>query len=275
VPAVEFFRIPMVHSWQISAVKDKGICPLVGVRKPVEPPPVYLSLMATVDARKLAAAEAAATLVEDGMTVGLGSGSTASLAVAAVGRRVAQGLRIVAIPTSEATAAQARKLGIPLTTLDDRRHIDLTIDGADEVERGSLDLVKGLGGALLREKIVASATARLVIVADESKLVDHLGAGGLPIPVEVVPFGWQTTARRLSALGAEWTQRLASDGQPFVTDGGHLILDCRFQRLNSARELQQRLDEMVGVVEHGLFLGMASEVIVGRSTGEVLNLRPA
>ena len=242
--------------------------PLEGRR----PPPVYLSLMATVDARKLAAAEAAAALVEDGMIVGLGSGSTASLAVAAVGRRVAQGLHIVAIPTSEKTAEQARGLGIPLTALDGGGPIDLTIDGADEVERGSLDLVKGLGGALLREKIVASATTRLVIVADESKLVDRIGAGGLPIPVEVVPFGWQTTARRLSGLGARWTQRLTAEGQPFVTDGGHLILDCRFESLPSAGELGQRLDAMVGVVEHGLFLGMTSEAMVGRGTGEVLRL---
>jgi ribose 5-phosphate isomerase A len=231
--------------------------------------------MAMVDSRKLAAAEAAATLVEDGMTVGLGSGSTASLAVTAVGRRVAQGLRIVAIPTSEATAAQARALGIPLVTLEERSRIDLTIDGADEVERGSLDLVKGLGGALLREKIVAAVTARLVIVADESKLVDRLGAGGLPIPVEVVPFGWQVTAGRLRALGAAWTQRLTAAGQPFVTDGGHLILDCRFQNLDSARALQPRLDAMIGVVEHGLFLGMTAEAIVGCASGDLLRLRAA
>jgi ribose 5-phosphate isomerase A len=186
--------------------------------------------MATVDARKLAAAEAAAALVEDGMVVGLGSGSTATLAVAAVGRRVAQGLRIVAIPTSEKTAAQARGLGIPLITLEDRDSIDLTIDGADEIERGSLDLVKGLGGALLREKLVASVTRRLVIVADESKLVDKLGASGLPIPVEVVPFGWQTTARRLRALGAEWTQRLDTAGQPFITDGATSFWIAGLQR---------------------------------------------
>jgi ribose 5-phosphate isomerase A len=229
--------------------------------------------MASVDARKLAAAEQAATLVEDGMVVGLGSGSTASLAVAAIGRRVAQGLRIVAVPTSEKTAIQARALGIPLVTLDDHDRLDLTIDGADEIERGSLDLVKGLGGALLHEKIVASSTTRLVIVADESKLVDRLGAGGLPIPVEVVPFGWRTTARRLCALGAEWTQRLTPAGGPFVTDGGHIILDCRFPSLDSAGALQQRLDGTVGVVEHGIFPGMTSEAIVGRSAGEPLRLR--
>jgi ribose 5-phosphate isomerase A len=228
--------------------------------------------MANVDARKLAAAKAAAELVEDGMIVGLGSGSTASLAVAAIGSRVAQGLRIVGIPTSEKTAEQARGLGIPLTTLAERESIDLTIDGADQIERESLDLVKGLGGALLREKLVATVTKRLVIVADEDKLVDRIGENSRPIPVEVAPFGWQSTARRLSAIGAEWTQRLTPAGEPFITDGGHIILDCRFQSLDSARSLQQRLDSMVGVMEHGLFLGMTSEAIVGRSGREPLRL---
>jgi ribose 5-phosphate isomerase A len=228
--------------------------------------------MANVDARKLAAAEAAAELVEDGMVVGLGSGSTATLAVAAIGRRTAKGLRIVGIPTSEKTAEQARALGIPLTTLEEREAIDLTIDGADEIERGSLDLVKGLGGALLREKLVATVSKRLVIVADEDKLVDRIGERGLPIPVEVAPFGWQSTARRLSALPAQWTQRMTSAGQPFITDGGHIILDCRFQSPSPARQLLTQLDSMVGVMEHGLFLGMTTEAIVGRASGELLRL---
>ena len=230
--------------------------------------------MANVDTRKLAAAAAAAALVENGMVVGLGSGSTASLAVAAIGRRTAQGLRIVGIPTSEKTAEQARALGIPLTTLEDCGSIELTIDGADEIERQSLDLVKGLGGALLREKLVATVSKRLVIVAGDDKLVDRLGDNARPIPVEVAPFGWQTTARRLSALGAEWKQRMTPEGQPFITDGGHIILDCRFQALDSARALQQRLDSMVGVMEHGLFLGMTAEAMLGRANGEVLRLRP-
>jgi ribose 5-phosphate isomerase A len=228
--------------------------------------------MANVDTRKLAAAEAAAELVEEGMVVGLGSGSTATLAVAAIGKRTAQGLRIVGIPTSEKTAGQARDLGIPLTTLEERGSIDLTIDGADEIERDSLDLVKGLGGALLREKLVATVSKRLVIVADEDKLVDRIGQDSRPIPVEVAPFGWQTTARRLSEMGAQWTQRLTPAGEPFITDGGHLILDCRFQSPGSARSLQERLDSMVGVMEHGLFLGMTSEAIVGRLSGGVLRL---
>jgi ribose 5-phosphate isomerase A len=229
--------------------------------------------MADLDSRKVAAAEAAAKLVEDGMVVGLGSGSTASLAVAAIGKRTAQGLRIVGVPTSEKTAEQARALGIPLSTLAECETIDLTIDGADEIERGSLDLVKGLGGALLREKLVATVSKRLVIVADDDKLVNRIGEDARPIPVEVAPFGWQSTARRLRAIGAQWTQRMTPAGEPFITDGGHIILDCRFQSLDSASALQARLDSMAGVMEHGLFLGMTSEVIVGRANGELLRLR--
>src|SRR5580704_6108587 len=184
--------------------------------------------MSNPDPRKLAAAEAAAALVEDGMIVGLGSGSTASLAVAAIGGRTAGGLRIVGIPTSEKTAAQARELGIPLTTLEEQESIDLTIDGADEIERESLNLVKGLGGALLREKLVATVSKRLVIVADEDKLVVRIGENARPIPVEVAPFGWPSTAPRLRALGAEWTETLTPPGQPFVTDGCNLILNYHF-----------------------------------------------
>ena len=134
--------------------------------------------------------------------------------------------------------------------------------------------MKGLGGALLREKLVATVSKRLVIVADDDKLVDRIGQNARPIPVEVAPFGWQSTARRLSALGAQWTQRMTPAGQPFITDGGHIILDCRFQSLDSARSLQARLDSMVGVMEHGLFLGMTGEAIVGRANGELLRLRP-
>ena len=205
---------------------------------------------------KRAAAEAAAALVQDGMVVGLGSGSTAALAVEAIGRRAP---RIIGIPTSEKTAALARGLGIPLATLGERPRIDLTIDGADEVEVGTLDLVKGLGGALLREKLVACATERLVIVADESKVVERLRG---PIPVEVVPFAWESTAARLRAIGADPVLR-----EGFVTDGGHYILDCGWTELGSGAELARRLDEVVGVVEHGLFIGMAAEAIIGGRDG--------
>jgi ribose 5-phosphate isomerase A len=223
---------------------------------------------------KQAAAESAAAQVIDGMIVGLGSGSTAKLAVDAIGKRVGKGLRIVGIPTSEATAAQARALGIPLTSLADVSQIDMTIDGADEVEEGALNLIKGLGGALLREKIVANASKRLVIVVDDRKLVSHLGARG-PVPVEVVPFGWQATAREMLELGAKPVLRRNPDGAPFISDGGHNILDCAFGPIPSPETLARKLDHLVGLVEHGLFIGMTSEVHVAGSDGvRVLTRKP-
>src|SRR5262245_22604113 len=173
------------------------------------------------DALKRAAAEAAVQLVENDMVVGLGSGSTAAFAVEALARRHRQGLRFVGIPTSERTAAQAKTAGIPLTSFSENRQIDLTIDGADEVERGTLNLIKGLGGALLREKIVAAASHRLAIVVDSSKLVDRLGTHA-PVPVEVVPFGLEATSESLNALGADAHIRMLS-GAPFVTDCGNHI----------------------------------------------------
>jgi ribose 5-phosphate isomerase A len=215
---------------------------------------------------KQSAAESAVALVENGMILGLGTGSTAKLAVDALGKRVAGGLRITGIPTSEATDHQARALGIPISTLDEHPEIDLTIDGADEVELGSLNLVKGLGGALLREKIVASASKRLVIIVDESKLVERLGSR-FAVPVEVVPFGWTATARRLQALGAQITLRISADSKPFITDGGHNIVDCTFGPIASAAKLDSELNGIVGVVEHGLFLGMATQVIVAGQSG--------
>jgi len=219
---------------------------------------------------KKAAAEWAAALIEDGMVVGLGTGSTASLILEPLAARIRQGLRIVGIPTSESTAEQARALGIPLSSLADHPRVDLTIDGADEVETGTLNLIKGRGGALLREKIVASASARLVIVADESKLVERLGRG--VVPVEVVPFEWQSTARRIEGLGANPVLRLRPDGGAFITDGGHYILDCAFGPIASAGSLDRDLNGIVGVVEHGLFLGLADQVGVGRAGGvEVLD----
>jgi ribose 5-phosphate isomerase A len=215
---------------------------------------------------KTAAAESAAAQVTDGMIIGLGSGSTAALAVSALGRRVREGLRIVGIPTSESTAAQARALGIPLTSLADESQIDMTIDGADEVEEGTLNLIKGLGGALLREKIVASASKRLVIVIHDSKLVSRLAVGE-PVPVEVVPFGWLATAHRLEDLGAKPALRRDAKGEPFVSDGGHYILDCAFEPIVSAESLARRLDHVVGLVEHGLFVGLTAEVRVAGAGG--------
>ena len=215
---------------------------------------------------KEAAAESAAIQVEDGMIVGLGSGTTATLAVKAIGKRVSQGLRITGIPTSEQTAQLARSLGIPLTTLGEQPKIDMTIDGADEVELSTLNLIKGLGGALLREKIVASATARFVIIVDETKLVNQLGTHG-PVPVEVIPFGWQVTEARLRTLGAKPELRMQPDKAPYVTDGGHYILDCTFGLIVSSADLGNALDRTVGVVEHGLFIGMTSQVVIGGPEG--------
>ena len=215
---------------------------------------------------KEAAAESAAGQVMDGMIVGLGSGTTATLAVHSIGRRVSQGLRIIGIPTSEQTAQLARSLAIPLSTLGENPKIDMTIDGADEVELSTLNLIKGLGGALLREKIVASATARFVIIVDETKLVAQLGTHD-PVPVEVIPFGWQATAGRLRSLGAEPTLRLRPDGEPYSTDGGHYILDCAFGAIASPADLDRELNSLVGVVEHGLFVGMASQVVIGGPEG--------
>jgi ribose 5-phosphate isomerase A len=201
--------------------------------------------------QKQAAAEIAAAFVRDGMIVGLGSGSTAALAIEAISRRR---LRIQGVPTSERAAALARSLGIPLTTLEEHTAIDMTVDGADQVERTTLHLIKGRGGALLREKIVAAASHRVVIVVDEAKLTERLN---IPVPVEVVPFGWETTARRLREVGEP---RLR---EGFRTDEGNLILDCHCGAIAAPEELARRLDGIVGVVEHGLFLGMASQVIAG------------
>jgi ribose 5-phosphate isomerase A len=212
------------------------------------------------------AAQAAADLIEDGMVVGLGSGSTATLLVAAVGRRVQTGLRLIGIPTSEQTADQARSLNIPLSTLGEHPHIDVDFDGADEVELNSLNLSKGGGGNLLREKLVAIASDRLVIIVDDRKLVSRLGERA-PIAVEVVPFGWETTERRLKDMGGNPTLRHQSNGEIFITDGGHYILDCAFGPIASAIELAAKLDSVVGVVEHGLFIGMTSKVIIGGTAG--------
>lgn len=214
---------------------------------------------------KRAAAMRAVAEVEDGMVVGLGSGSTAAFALAGLAERVANGLRVLGIPTSEATAALARRLGISLASFEQRRRVDLTIDGADQVERGTLHLIKGLGGALLREKIVAAASARLIVIVDDSKLVDRLG-GRTALPVEIVPFGWQTTIGRLTALGCAPRLR-GTGGQPFTTDGGNYIADCALREIPDPVALEARLSAVVGVVETGLFVGMASTIMVGQAAG--------
>jgi ribose 5-phosphate isomerase A len=228
--------------------------------------PQNISEHSPIDKFKAAAADMAAAQLESGMVVGLGSGSTARLMVTAVGRRVKEGLRIVGIPTSEQTADLARALGIPMATLAEHPQIDVAIDGADEVELGTLNLIKGGGGNQLREKIVATASSRLIIVVDESKLVHRLGSRA-KVPVEVAQFGWQATARNLSKLKGNPTLRVVAGGEPFVTDGGNYILDCAFGPIESATALQRELDSVVGVIEHGLFIGLASQVLVGTIDG--------
>ena len=215
---------------------------------------------------KRAAAEAAAELVQDGMVVGLGTGSTAAFAVAALARRHRQGLRFIGIPTSQRTATQARAAGVPLTSFAEHRQIDLTIDGADEVERGTLNLIKGLGGALLHEKIVAAASRRLVIIVDGTKLVDQLGTHA-PVPVEVVAFGLEATQAALQSLGARAGLRRSPAGEAFLTDSGNRILDCGFGAIADPGRLEERIRRVAGVVESGLFIGLAHAVFVAEATG--------
>jgi ribose 5-phosphate isomerase A len=231
------------------------------------------------DNLKRAAAERAAELVTDGMRLGLGTGSTAAYFVAAIGARVRGGLRVAGVPTSEATREQAQREGIPLTTLDETPELDLTVDGADEVD-DDLRLIKGGGGALLREKIVASASRRMVIVADGSKHVPKLGR--FPLPIEVVPFGLtaveRAIARLLDSLGTngDLALRRASDGAPYVTDGGHFILDAHLGRIDKPNVLASTLNNIPGVVEHGLFIGLATGAILATGEGlvELGQIRP-
>ena len=212
-----------------------------------------------VEQLKKAAAASAVAQIQDGMVVGLGTGSTAAFIVQLLGEQVKNGFKMIGVPTSKRTLDQAVALGIPMSTLAEHPRLDLAIDGADEVEKGSLSLIKGLGGALLWEKIVASAAQRFIVIVDQTKLVDKLGTR-TPVPVEVVIFGWQSADRKLRDLGANPVLRKGADGQAFVTDGGHYILDCAFGPIASPEKLNNDLDHVVGVVEHGLFIGMTREV---------------
>ncbi len=219
-----------------------------------------------VQTLKKQAGETAAQLVESGMVIGLGTGSTAIFAT----RRIAQRLQsgdlsdISAIPTSLATEAAARELGLPLSTLERHPRVDLTIDGADEVDP-AFNVIKGGGGALLREKIVAQASERLVIVVDESKLSEQLGANWA-VPVEVFPFGWHSQAAFLRGLGADAVLR-KNGADPFQTDQGNLILDCDFGAIQDAAALDKTLNARAGIAEHGLFIDMARDVIVADARG--------
>lgn len=221
------------------------------------------------DQEKEAAARASLKFVKDGQVVGLGTGSTAAYFIKLLGEQVKNGLRIRGIPTSVRSRELALSLGIPLTTLDECQEIAVTVDGADEVDP-QLRLIKGGGGALLREKIVASATKQLVIVADATKQVPRLGK--FPLPVEVIQFAQALVAKRITQLGAEVSVRKGVDGQPYVTDENNHILDCRFGEIPDADGLARTLSEMPGVVEHGLFIGMASVVLFARGN-EIVELR--
>ena len=220
------------------------------------------------DQEKEAAARASLQFVKDGQVVGLGTGSTAAYFIKLLGEEVRNGLRIRGIPTSTRSRDLALSLGIPLTTLDECQEIAVTVDGADEVDP-QLRLIKGGGGALLREKIVASATNQLVIVADASKQVPVLGK--FPLPVEVIQFAQALVEKRIRALGAEVRLRIEADGKPYVTDERNHILDCSFGQIPDADGLSQELSEMPGVVEHGLFIGMASVVLFARGS-EIVEL---
>lgn len=216
---------------------------------------------------KQQAAEYAVQFIQPGMVVGLGAGSTAILAVRHIGHLLAGGqLRdIVGIPCSTATEAEARQLGIPLTTLEEHPVIDVTIDGADEVDP-QLELIKGGGGALTREKIVAQATRREIIIVDESKLVPALGTTWA-VPVEVVPFGYGSQQAWLEGLGAQVKLRQGREGQPYRTDQGNYILDCNFGPIARPAELAETLKRRTGIVEHGLFIGLAADVISAGKDG--------
>ena len=221
------------------------------------------------DELKRRAAEAALAYVEDGMRLGLGSGSTAAHFVRLLGKRVAEGLDVVGVATSEATAALAREARVPLTALDETPELDLDVDGADEIGPG-LSLVKGGGGALLREKIVAAASARMIVIADAAKRVDVLGA--FPLPIEVTSFGLTATALAVERAAIELGLTAAIDlrrrgADPFVTDGGNRILDASFGRIPDPEALAIRLAGIPGVVEHGLFLGFADLALIASPDG--------
>jgi ribose 5-phosphate isomerase A len=223
-----------------------------------------------IEAQKRQAAAVAVEWVRPGMRLGLGTGSTAKHFVELLAERVRGGLQVVGVPTSETTRADAQRLGVPLTTLDETPELDMTVDGADEVGP-DLTLIKGGGGALLREKIVAAASTRMVVIADESKWVRTLGR--FPLPIEVMPFGFTATRLKVEDAAAaagspgRTALRLGKDGHAFVTDGGHWILDASLERIVDAESLADRLSIIPGVVEHGLFIGMAQAVILAGPAG--------
>jgi ribose 5-phosphate isomerase A len=227
--------------------------------------PSTILMAMDIAAQKRAAAARAVEFVRPGMRLGLGTGSTARPFVELLAERVRAGLDVIAVPTSEATRRDAERLGVPLTTLDETPQLDLTVDGADEIGP-DLSLIKGGGGALLREKIVASASARMIVIADAAKWVPVLGR--FPLPIEVVPFGFAATQRTIEAAAAAagctgpLRLRRTKDGHAFVTDGGHWILDAAFERIPDPKSLADRLDGITGVMEHGLFIALAHTAVI-------------
>lgn len=222
--------------------------------------------MMNIDASKKRVGEAVVKYIKDGMKIGLGSGSTMFYMVQKLGERVKEeGLNIVGIPTSRETAEWANKFGVPLTDFSNVQQLDIAIDGADEVDP-NLQLIKGGGGALLREKIVADAAKAFYVIVDASKTVDHLGA--FPLPVEVIPFGWEVTATKVAQLGCDPSLR-KTDGEIFITDNGNYILDCNFNKILEPKKLQNDLKSLVGVVENGLFINMTTKLLVGKD-GEII-----
>jgi len=222
-----------------------------------------------INGKKIAAGKAV-EYIRNGMTLGLGTGSTAYWAIQGIGEQVKNGLSVRAIATSMQSEAMARELGIPIVPFAEIDHIDITIDGADEVDQ-QLNLIKGGGGALLREKIVASATKFYIIIVDESKLVPQLGK--FPLPVEIVPFGWEMTNRRLKELGCVPVMRMKGGQQPFLTDNHHYILDCSFGSIPDPALLHDQVSAITGVMEDGFFIGMADIVIAGSPGGDTRILK--
>lgn len=214
---------------------------------------------------KRIAAERAVDYIDDNMVVGLGTGSTAYWAIQKLGLRVRSGLNISAIATSERSEELAKELGIKLVSFSDIDYIDITIDGADEVDK-DFNLIKGGGGALLREKIVAATSKQFIVVVDESKMVNHLGE--FPLPVEIVKFGYEATIKKLKSLGCEPLLRLTDD-KVYLTDNGNYIIDCHFGKIEDPKNLRKKISLIPGIVDNGLFVDMASRVIVGCQNGDI------
>ncbi len=215
-----------------------------------------------INGKKIAAGRAI-EYIREGMTLGLGTGSTAYWAIQGIGEMVKKGLSVKAVATSVQSETLARELNIPVIPFSEVDHLDITIDGADEVDK-ELNLIKGGGGALLREKIVAAVTKFYIIIVDESKLVDHLGK--FPLPVEIAPFAWELTMRKLAALGCTPRMRMAGD-KPYLTDNSHYILDCSFGKIGNPAALHEQVSAITGVMEDGFFIGMADIVISGTPDG--------